>query len=212
MKLSAQRRRGLSWIEVAFVLATLALLAAVFLPSLARPRRANRVSCMLNLKQIGLAARIYASDHNDQFPFAIAGERGSQSHVNSPNVFRHFAVMSNELNNPKILVCPSDRERTRAPDFARLSNKTLSYFLALDADEAHPERLLSGDRNITGGVLSNGFMRILQTDSAAGWSPTLHTNVGNVALSDGSGWQTSPTRLQQLLSTQSLAVIRLAIP
>jgi hypothetical protein len=142
MKLSAQRRRGLSWIEVAFVLGTLALLAAVFLPWLAKSRaRPKGVSCINNLKQIGLAARIYASDHNDQFPFATAG-----------------------------------------------------------------------DRNITGGTLSNGFLRILQTNSAAGWTPALHTNVGNVALSDGSAMRTTSTTLQQQLSKQTLPVIRLAIP
>ena len=53
----------------------------------------QRVSCVNNLKQIGLAARLWSTDHNDTFP---------------PD----FASLSNELNSPKVLVCPGDARRS----------------------------------------------------------------------------------------------------
>ena len=38
--------------------------------------------------------------------------------------------MSNELNTPKILVCPADRKRTVAASFATgFGNANISYFL-----------------------------------------------------------------------------------
>jgi prepilin-type processing-associated H-X9-DG protein len=168
--------------------------------------------CVNNLKHIGLSFRIYSADNNDQFPFANTNVGGTSAFANSPQVFRHFAALSNEVNNPKTLVCPQDTQRTRALDFSAFSNSNLSYFVGLDADEDKPERLLSGDRNITGGMLSNGFLRLLKTNTPAGWTPEMHKGVGNVALADGSVMQTIPDGLRQHLKKQGLPVIRLAIP
>jgi len=62
-----------------------------------------------NLKQIGLGARIYANDHSDSFP---------------PD----FLSMSNELNLPKILVCPGDTQHTQASSWAEFDAKNhLTY-------------------------------------------------------------------------------------
>jgi len=47
------------------------LQAAVFLPALASAKaKAQTINCYSNLKQLGLAVRLYAIDHNDQFPSA----------------------------------------------------------------------------------------------------------------------------------------------
>ena len=62
--------------------------------------------------------------------------------------------MSNELNNPKICLCPSDGRPTGSipTDFispaAGFNNTTLSYFAGLQCDETFPAMVLSGDRNI----------------------------------------------------------------
>jgi prepilin-type processing-associated H-X9-DG protein len=82
----------------------------------------------------------------------------------------------------------------------------------LDANETKPERLLSGDRNITGGVLSKGFLRMFNTNSTAGWTTSIHTNTGNIGLADGSVQQVTAQTLQRQLQIQSLDIIRLAIP
>jgi prepilin-type processing-associated H-X9-DG protein len=206
----------LSLVEVMLVILTLFLLAAVFLPrmgSRSKPR-SLRVSCTSNLKQVGLAYRLFSNDHGDQFPFAVSNELGGTlTFANSPQVFPHFEAISNEIVTPKVLACPADTARVRASDFLKsLANNNLSYFIGLGADESKPQRLLSGDRNITGGTLTNGFMRLLGSNSLAGWDRSMHNNAGNVGLADGSVQQVTPQSLQRQLQAQDLPVIRLAIP
>jgi len=221
MKTSMHSRSGFSLVEIFLVLATVALLVLVFLPMLGRSRtRICRISCTSCLKQVGIAYRLFAGDHDDTYPFALSiASGGTMEFTNSPQVFRHLQVMSNELVSPKILVCPQDTRKQRAGDFLLTGtsssfnhNRNLSYFVGLDADETKPERLLSGDRNITGGTLSNGFLRLLTPSTPAGWTSEIHKNAGNIGLADGSVIQTDALALRRQLRTNTLAVIRLAIP
>ena len=209
------RRHGLSLIEVIFVIATVAVLAAFLLPSLAHPQPKNsgRIGCASQLKSIGLASRLFSNDHEDQFPSAVSNELGgSLQYENSPQVFRHYEALSNELVTPKILICRADRTRNFAQNFqTSLSNSNISYFVGLHAQEDKPERFLSGDRDINGGVLSNDFMRVLQSNSVAGWAGIIHAEGGNVGLADGSVQQFTKVNLQRQLQVQDLPVVRLAI-
>jgi len=195
----------------------------VMIPMLTRPSHRgsrNRIGCISNLKQIGLSFRMYANDHDDAFPFAVStADGGTFEFTNSPKVFLHFQALSNELVTPKVLVCSMDSKRQRASDFLNTTNASsfqgnsnLSYFVSFDADENKPERFLSGDRNITGGVFTNGFLRLLKTNSTAGWTKELHEHGGNIGLSDGSVSQMAAQQLQQQLRTNTLPLIRLAIP
>jgi hypothetical protein len=221
MKLHQTQHRGLTLIEVLVIVATLGVLVVFLLPAFQRGTTHHSFPagrCLNNLKQVALALRIFSSDHDGKFPWQVSTNPpfmqtpGSHEYAGSSEVFRHFLAASNELVTPKVLVCPTDPDRFKATNFGAFNNQNVSYFVALDADESEPNRLLSGDRNITGGILSNSFLRILRTNSAVGWTPALHTNVGNVALSDGSAMRTTSTTLQQQLSKQTLPVIRLAIP
>ncbi len=220
MKHSARHQSGLSLFEVALVVATVVLLAFLVLPMLARSRaRSSGVSCSSALRQVGLSYRLWSSDHNNQFPFNSTNAESSLTWANSPQVFRHFQVMSNELVTPIMLVCPKDLKR-RPPnpnnggilDFQNLSNANLSYFVGLDAHENDPKQILSGDRNITGGTLSNGFLRTLRPNTQAGWTSDIHHNAGNIGLSDGSVQQFATNGLSKHLAAMTNATIRLAIP
>ncbi|MCX6928536.1 MAG: hypothetical protein NT154_35805 [Verrucomicrobia bacterium] len=96
--------------------------------------QAQRITCVNNLKQIGLAFRTWALDNDGQFPFNVGTntggtmeycERGSDGF--DSNAALHFQVMSNELSTPRLLVCPKDSSRKPAAGFHSLQASNVTY-------------------------------------------------------------------------------------
>ena len=216
----ACRTRGLTFLEAVAVAAVLFISLVMIWPWIqqqTRPPRSNRINCISNLKQVGLAMRMWSNDNGDQFPWQVSCEtNGTLEFAESTNVSLHFLAISNELTSPKILACTSDEKVSRESDWTKLNNTHLSYFVGLDSNEAFPQTILSGDRNIIGGVLaSNGIMRMGATNQA-GWGTDLHKRQGNIGLGDGSAQQFSEGSLRKqiqaaLLST-NVSALRFSIP
>ncbi len=206
-------RQGFTLVGLIIIVAVLAILAAMLLPALASAKRkSKRINCVNNLKQDGLAFRLWEGDNGDKYPMAVStNKNGTMEYAEDGNAFRHFQVMSNELSTPKILVCPADN-RTAAASFARLKNQNVSYFVSLDATEVRPPMLLTGDRNVTNGMAPVRSVLELRPGIPAGWTEAMHNGQGNVGLSDGSVQQVSIPGLQQMLKNTDDSTNRVALP
>jgi hypothetical protein len=191
--------------DLCVIIAVIAVLLFMLWPrSMAQSTtRSTRIQCVNNLKQVGLAYQTWAGDHEDKYPMELPKTNGgTMSFVTGQNAFRHFQVMSNELNIPKLLICPAETDRVReaATNFGLLSNSNLSYFVGVDANEASITVMLSGDHNLTNGTpVKNGVLELIPT-KPAGWTAEMHKRVGNVLQPDGSVQQMSPSILREAVA------------
>ncbi len=115
-------------------------------------RKAQHITCGNNLKQIGLAFKIWAGDHGDKYPFQVSTNAGGTLELCDRdaegfdrNALAHFLVMSNELSTPLLLCCPHDGSKIPIRDWGKLSSTNLSYRLRTDAkvSDSNPSEILA---------------------------------------------------------------------
>jgi prepilin-type N-terminal cleavage/methylation domain-containing protein len=74
MKLRTQRHFAFTLIELLVVIAIIAILAAILFPVFAQAKKSAKVSTTVsNMKQIVLAAKMYATDHDDYYAMTCNG-------------------------------------------------------------------------------------------------------------------------------------------
>jgi prepilin-type processing-associated H-X9-DG protein len=207
-------------IEVLVVVFVIALIAAILLPALAPAKRRSGINCTNNLKQIGLAFRIWEGDNGDKFPTQVSVTNGGTMELFSSGsqfskfAFLNFAAMSNELGMAKFLHCPADTNHIAATNFTTgFSDANISYFFGLDVAPSKPQMFLSGDDNFTvGGVPVQPGILNLQTNSLVAWTNERHRGAGNIGLADGSVQATTSAGLSSVLVSSGVATNRLVIP
>lgn len=199
--------RGLTIIEVLLVVFIGCLLLTVFYGSMvSQPRHhAPRIGCVNNLKQIGIAFRIWAEDHRDCYPMEVSTNEGGSKEFNAtPQVYRIFQVMQNEMGqSPKITLCPADTERRSATNFVNFGNSNVSYFADVSVAWSNSSSMfLNGDRNLSDPWGPLRSVTDITSNSEISWGLGLHSaqnhpGAGNILLNDGSAQQVSTPALQK---------------
>ena len=214
-RMAQNKTAALTFLEVMVIMAVLALLVAIFWPNLVRPRRSSKINCVNNLKQIGLVYRIWAGDNGDKYPFELSTNNGGTKELNfGRNAWLNYLVMSNELSTTKIMICPEDQEhQPPATNFSTQLIGHISYFVGLDANENNPQRILSGDANLTiNDVPVKLGLLELATNAPVAWSANRHGNAGNILMADGSVQSLTNSQLTNQLAQTGLATNHFLIP
>jgi len=205
--------------EVGVVIAVVMILALIIVPTVGNLSQAHtgaaRIHCVNQLKQIGLAYRVWASDNLGKYPMgASVADGGATELVATGNAVQSFLVMSNELSTPYVLHCPMDAVRFQTNSFAGFSSSNLSYFVGVDVtNDVNPQMILSGDDNLEiGGVPVKAGLLALPTNAPVAWTAARHNIVGNIGLADGSVLQATRHGLQQAFQQTGDSTNRLAIP
>ena len=130
----------------------LALTTGLSLEALAAAKaKAETIKCFNQLKQIGLACRVYASDNDDQYPWNVSTKKKGTMELAQrdkdgfdANPVIHFRVMQDELGSPKILACPSDTAKSAVDTFANLTQQNVSYWVRTtpEVDETNPNQVM----------------------------------------------------------------------
>ena len=214
--------------EALVVAGVVGLLAAVVVPGVANTAaRYNRLACLSNLRQMGVAFRTWGNDHGDFVPLRTPMKNGGlgqnvpgsgSPYPRAGDTWYNFMHLSNQISSPKILVCPSDTAKVQSSTWAEvfaIKNLAVSYFVGTEVFPTAPQAIVAGDRNLQADGIGNcdagikgTWQSLADSRSRSGWTNIMHFPMGNLLLNDGQVVETTTDRMHWYLglATHSGAV------
>jgi prepilin-type N-terminal cleavage/methylation domain-containing protein/prepilin-type processing-associated H-X9-DG protein len=114
-----RRTTGFTLIELLVVIAIIAILAAILFPVFARAReKARQTSCLSNLKQIGLAEKMYEQDYDE-----VTGTYIQNAPSGVGTDYSWIDILEPYTKNTQIFTCPSNDQEYRLPDPAYVGHQ-----------------------------------------------------------------------------------------
>jgi prepilin-type N-terminal cleavage/methylation domain-containing protein/prepilin-type processing-associated H-X9-DG protein len=111
------RRDAFTLIELLVVIAIIAILAALLMPALARSKaKAKDIACVNNLKQLGIAVRMYSDENDGKLPLAEPLPTMPATNPPLPRICDllapHLGYNTNALpQGQSVFRCPADNAR-----------------------------------------------------------------------------------------------------